>query len=106
MTETARLLRNVRKVFRGRHSHSSDNKELELQRKYCFTGFVFFVLFVMNLTIKKQIHFALILIKNVAHTYFKFQTKVNSTQFEHFTESIATLRTNSSKTSFFTEILC
>uniref|UniRef100_A0A336MAD4 Phospholipid-transporting ATPase n=1 Tax=Culicoides sonorensis TaxID=179676 RepID=A0A336MAD4_CULSO len=33
LTETARLLRNVRKVFRGRHSHSSENKELELQRK-------------------------------------------------------------------------
>lgn len=43
LTETARLLRNVRKVFRGRHSHSSENKELELQREYF--GFTFKILF-------------------------------------------------------------
>ncbi|XP_063696552.1 probable phospholipid-transporting ATPase IA isoform X5 [Culicoides brevitarsis] len=37
LTETARLLRNVRKVFRGRHSHSSENKELELQHGFAFS---------------------------------------------------------------------
>uniref|UniRef100_A0A2M4DMU9 Putative p-type atpase n=1 Tax=Anopheles darlingi TaxID=43151 RepID=A0A2M4DMU9_ANODA len=33
LTETARLLRNVRRVFTGR-SHATENKELELKREY------------------------------------------------------------------------
>uniref|UniRef100_A0AAG5DM45 Phospholipid-transporting ATPase n=1 Tax=Anopheles atroparvus TaxID=41427 RepID=A0AAG5DM45_ANOAO len=36
LTETARLLRNVRRVFTGR-SHTTENKELELKHGYAFS---------------------------------------------------------------------